>query len=58
MFIRGTERTNGWRMPELPKREVERMLSQRCSFGVIEDRIDRMAVTDDLKAALVAACLE
>jgi hypothetical protein len=52
MLIRGTERTKGWRMPELPKREVERMLSERRSFGVIEDRIDRMAVTDDLKAAL------
>ena len=39
-------------MPSVLKREVERMLSERCSFGVIEDRIDRMAVTDDLKAAL------
>jgi hypothetical protein len=39
-------------MPEIPKREVERMLSERRSFGLIEDRIDRMAVTDDLKAAL------
>jgi hypothetical protein len=39
-------------MPSSPRREVERMLSQRCSFGVIEDRIDRMAVTNDLKAAL------
>jgi len=52
MFSRGTERTKGWRMPAIPRREVERMLSERCSFGVIEDRIDRMAVTDDLKAAL------
>ena len=52
MFIRGTERTKDWRMRELPKREVERMLSERSSFGVIEDRIDRMAVTNDLKAAL------
>jgi hypothetical protein len=58
MFIRGTERTKGWRMPAIPRREVnprrevERMLSERRSFGVIEDRIDRMAVTDDLKAAL------
>ena len=42
----------GWRMPSVLKREVERMLSERCSFGVIEDRIDRMAVTDDLKEAL------
>jgi hypothetical protein len=39
-------------MPNVAKREVERMLSQRCSFGVIEDRIDRMAATDDLKAAV------
>jgi hypothetical protein len=52
MFIGGTERTKGWRMPNIPKHEVEWMLSQRCSFGVIEGRIDRMAVTDDLKAAL------
>jgi hypothetical protein len=28
------------------------MISKRCSFGVIEDRIERMAATDDLKAAL------
>jgi hypothetical protein len=49
MFGRGTERTKGWRMPAIPRREVERMLSERRSFGVIEDRIDRMAVTDDLK---------
>jgi hypothetical protein len=39
-------------MPSAPKREVKRMISDRCSFGVIEDRIDRMTVTDDLKAAL------
>ena len=39
-------------MPSTPKREVERMISERCSFGAIEDRIDRMTVTDDLKAAL------
>jgi hypothetical protein len=35
-----------------PKCEVERMLSRRCSFGVIEDRINRMTESDDLKAAL------
>ena len=35
-----------------PKCEVERMLSQRCPFGVIEDRINRMTGSDDLKAAL------
>jgi hypothetical protein len=34
------------------KREVERMLTERCSFDAIEDRIDRMACTDDLKSAL------
>jgi len=28
------------------------MISERCSFGVIEDRIDRMTATNDLKAAL------
>ncbi len=28
------------------------MLLERCPFGVIEDRIDRMAVTNDMKAAL------
>ena len=39
-------------MPIAPKREVERMISDRCSFDVIEDRIDRMTVTNDLKAAL------
>jgi len=39
-------------MPSTPKREVERMLSDGCSFVVIEDRIDRMAATDGLKAAL------
>jgi hypothetical protein len=39
-------------MPRSPKREVEWMISERCSFGVIEDCIDRMAATDDLKAAL------
>jgi hypothetical protein len=35
-----------------PKREVERMLSARRSFPVIEDRIERMVVSDDLKSAL------
>ncbi len=35
-----------------PKCEVERMLSQRCPFAVIEDRINRMTGSDDLKAAL------
>jgi hypothetical protein len=35
-----------------PKCEVERMLSQRCPFDVIEDRINRMTESDDLKAAL------
>ena len=35
-----------------PKCEVERMLSRRCSFGVIEDRINGMTESDDLKAAL------
>ena len=35
-----------------PKREVERMLSARRSFPVIEDRIERMSVSDDLKSAL------
>jgi len=39
-------------MPSTPQREVERMISERCSFGVIEDCIDRMTATDDLKAAL------
>jgi hypothetical protein len=39
-------------MPSSPKREVERMLSERYSFDVIEDRIERMTATDDLKAAL------
>jgi hypothetical protein len=34
------------------KREVERMLAERRSFDAIEDRIDRMSCTDDLKAAL------
>jgi len=42
----------GLAMPSSPKREVEQMLSERCSFDVIEDRIERMTVTDDLKAAL------
>jgi hypothetical protein len=35
-----------------PKREVERMLSARRPFPVIEDRIERMMVSDDLKSAL------
>ena len=35
-----------------PKCEVERMLSRRCPFDVIEDRIHRMTASDDLKAAL------
>jgi hypothetical protein len=35
-----------------PKCEVERMLSRRCPFGVIEDRINGMTESDDLKAAL------
>ena len=39
-------------MLSAPKREVERMISERYSFGVIEDRIERMTVTNDLKAAL------
>jgi hypothetical protein len=39
-------------MPTTPKREVEWMISERCSFGVIEDRIDRMTATNDVKAAL------
>jgi hypothetical protein len=39
-------------VPNAPKREVERMLSERYPFGVIEDRIDAMTATDDLKAAL------
>jgi hypothetical protein len=39
-------------MSNSPKCEVERMLSRRCSFDVIEDRIERMTETDDLKAAL------
>ncbi len=39
-------------MPSTPKREVEWMISEQCSFGVIEDRIDRMAATNDVKAAL------
>ena len=34
------------------KHEVERMLSERRSFSAIEDRIDRMRCTDDIKAAL------
>jgi hypothetical protein len=34
------------------KREVDRMLAERCSFDAIEDRIDRMTCTDDLKSAL------
>jgi len=34
------------------KREVERMLVERRSFDSIEDRIERMSCTDDLKAAL------
>lgn len=39
-------------MPSTPKREVERMLSARRPFLVIEDRIERMTVSDDLKSAL------
>ena len=39
-------------MPITAQREVEQMLSEQCPFGVIEDRIDGMAVTNDLKAAL------
>ena len=35
-----------------PKREVERMISAGRSFPVIEDRIERMIVSDDLKSAL------
>jgi hypothetical protein len=35
-----------------PKREVERMLSAHRPFSVIEDRIERMMVSDDLKSAL------
>lgn len=35
-----------------PKCEVERMLSRSCPFDVIEDRINRMTASDDLKAAL------
>jgi len=34
------------------KCEVEWMILSRFSFGVIEDRIDRMTGSDDLKAAL------
>ena len=30
-----------------PKCEVERMLSRRCPFDVIEDRINRMTASDD-----------
>jgi hypothetical protein len=51
--MRETKRTRVGKMPKNPpKREVERMISERYAFGVIEDRIDRMTVTDDLKAAL------
>lgn len=32
--------------------QVERMLSDRRSFGEIEDRIDGMSASDDEKAAL------
>jgi hypothetical protein len=32
--------------------QVERMLSDRCSFGEIEDCIEGMSVSDDEKAAL------
>ena len=39
-------------MISTPKREVERMLSARRSFPVIEDRIERMTVSDELKSAL------
>ncbi len=34
------------------KREVERMLLERCPFDAIEDRIGQMTCTDDFKAAL------
>ncbi len=34
------------------KVEVERMLSERRPFDAIEDRIDRMPCTDDVKSAL------
>jgi hypothetical protein len=39
-------------MPIAPRREVEQMLTAQCPFGVIEDRIDGMAVTNEMKAAL------
>jgi len=39
-------------MLSTPMREVERMLLARRSFAVIEDRIERMMVSDDLKSAL------
>lgn len=39
-------------MLSTPKREVERMLLARRSFPVIENRIERMTVSDDLKSAL------
>lgn len=34
------------------KHEVERMLSKGCPFDAIENRIDHMTCTDDLKSAL------
>jgi hypothetical protein len=52
MFSGENRAHEGLAMPSSPRREVEQMLSARRSFEVIEDRIDRMAVTDDLKAAL------
>ncbi len=38
--------------PITAKREVEQMISDQFPFGVIEDRIDGMAVTNEMKAAL------
>jgi hypothetical protein len=34
------------------QREVESMLSERCPFDAIEDRINHMTCSDDLKSAL------
>jgi hypothetical protein len=34
------------------KHEVERMLTERCSFAAIEARIERMACTSEVKSAL------
>jgi hypothetical protein len=34
------------------KHEVERMLSEGRSFGAVEDHINRMPCTDDVKSAL------